>query len=482
MIDRPLVQRNKALARTLLYLLPLLLAGTILAFVEIADRLGFDLDWETGFEDEPSVLLLQQYLQINTSYLDGDELAGARFLVDELEKTGVTVNLEQIGDRNAVVWAILEGRDPGLLVLHSHIDTEPVLRPEAWRHPPFAGIIEGPFIFGRGAFDMKSVTIAQLMAFQAVAASGEKPEVSLMFLATGDEERGSWLGTRWWLEQHPELAERMDAVLTEGGAVEAVELDDVKYWGTEFGQKYFVDIWVCDSSRERLEMLRDQLVAQGQGVLRPPSPEVAQYLRAYGPSRSRGELRHLLATPETMLDMPEAVVLTRRIKALIQNSLVAFPIEEDSAGGYQMRLILHLLPGVTLEEGLEELIPDRLHGFTHSFEIQHPPIPFSPLDHWVYQGIDRGMATLRPDATHGPLVIPWSASDARYFRARGIPAYGFSPFVILSGDSIRMRSANERLAVPPFVEGVELYVELIRQLVAEPRPAVPAEPSLAPGG
>lgn len=467
MFDRPLVRRNKTLARTLLYLTPLLLVGSVLGFVKFAEHLGVDRLWyDRDFSELTSVQLLQEYLRINTSYLDGSEMEGARFLAAQLEAAGVPVTVERVGEHNAAVWAILEGEDPRTLVLHSHIDTEPVLRPDAWRHPPFGGVIDGPFLYGRGAFDMKSVTVAQLLAFLEVAQQGKKPPRSLMFLATGDEEQGSWLGTRRWVQQHPELVERIEAVLTEGGAVEAVELDDVKYWGTEFGQKYFVDLWVCDSSRERLEALREQLVADSVGELRVPSPEVARYFKAYGPSRTRGELQRLLASPETLLEMPEAVVMTRRIKALIQNSLVAFPIEPDPAGGYQLRLILHLLPGTTLEEGLDELIPDRLFGFTYTVEVQHPPAPFSSLDHWVYQALDEGMAELRPEMPHGPLVIPWSASDARYFRALGIPAYGFSPFVILSGDSVRMRSINERMALPPFVEGVELYVDLVERLVA----------------
>lgn len=468
MFDRPLVQRNKALARTLLYLSPLFVAGAIYGVMELANRLGIDLSWhETDYSELESVELLREYLQINTTYLDGDEMAGALWLAEQLEEAGVEATVEKVGDRNAAVWAIIEGRDPGLLVLHNHIDTEPVLDPGAWKHPPFDGVIDGPFLFGRGAFDMKSLAVAQLMAFRAVAESSEPPERSLMFLATGNEELGSWLGARHWIWQHPDLVGRIEAVLTEGGAVEAVSLDEVKYWGTEVGQKYFVDLWVCDASRERLELLRRQIIRDGDGVLRQPSPEMARFLRAYGPSRSRQDLRSLLADPESMLERPESSRLTRRIKALMRNNVVAFPVQPDPGGGWQMQLILHLLPGISLDEGLDELLPDRLHGFTYTAEVQHSSAPFSPQDHRVFRTLESAMGELRPEAPHGPLVIPWSSSDARFFRTRGIPAYGFWPFVILSGDASRMRSANERMALPPLVEGVDLYVEVIERLVGE---------------
>lgn len=470
MFDRPLVHRNKTFARVLLYLSPVLLVAVAYGVIALANHLGIDLSWhDKDYSQYETVQMLRDYLRINTTYVDGDELAGAEFLAEHLERAGVEVTVERVGEHNAAVWAILEGRDPGLVVLHNHIDTEPVLDPGAWRHPPFEGVIDGPFLFGRGAFDMKSLAIAQLMAFlsvaESVAESGTPPEHSLMFLATGDEELGSWLGARHWIRQHPELVGRIEAVLTEGGAIEAVELGDVKYWGTEIGQKYFADLWVCDASRERLELLREQIVPLAEGELRVPSPEMARFLRAYGPSRSRLELRQLLADPEKMLDRPESRLLTRRIRALLHNNLAVFPVEPAPGGGWQMKLILHLVPGVTVEEGLDELLPDHLFGFTSTLEVQHPPVPFSPQDHRVYQVLEEAMADLRPEAPHGPLVIPWSSSDARFFRTLGIPAYGFWPFVILSGDASRMRSANERIALPPLIEGADLYVEVVKRLV-----------------
>ena len=61
-----------------------------------------------------------------------------------------------------------------------------------------------------------------------------------------------------------------------------------------------------------------------------------------------------------------------------------------------------------------------------------------------------------PEIVHGPLIVPWSATDARFFRAAGIPAYGFSPFWILSAEATKMKGANERIPVPSFLDGVKL--------------------------
>lgn len=464
MWNQPLIQQNKRRARLLLYLSPLFIASVCLLIIHLAKDLGFD--WaKVDFEEFESVQLLQEYLRIDTSYPTGSELAGAEWLARQFEAMGLRAHVEKVGDHHANMWAILDGEDPKALVLLNHIDTEPVLAPEKWNHPPFGAVIDGPFIFGRGSFDMKSVAIAQLMAMRAIVEEGRTPRRSLMFLATGDEERGSRLGVQRWIQRHPDLFERVGAVLTEGGTVEALSLDTVKYWGTEYGQKYFIDMTVCDASAERLALLRAQLLQETDGVLREPSPEVADFFRAYAPSRERPEFQTLLAQPETMLESPEFAVASKRMLAWLRNSFVISPIMPNPEGGFQFHMILHLLPGTTFEEGWEELFPGDLFGFEYSIDIQHPPVEFSPLDHEIYRTIDAYMAEVRPKAPHGPMLVPWSSTDSRFFRVHGIPAYGFSPFHILTGDAVGMRGDDERMALVPFIEGVELYQGLVERLV-----------------
>ena len=70
-----------------------------------------------------------------------------------------------------------------------------------------------------------------------------------------------------------------------------------------------------------------------------------------------------------------------------------------------------------------------------------------------------------PDAPAGPYFLAWTATDARFFRVAGVPTYGFSPFLIMNTDTLQVDRANERFALPGYVEGVELYEELVRRLV-----------------
>ena len=159
---------------------------------------GLDMAWaDTDFAALPEVDLLRRYVRIDTSYPEGSELAGARFLAEELAAAGVPVTVEELGGGRVNLWAVVEGEDPEALVLHHHIDVDPSGGPERWQHDPFGAEIEGPWLYGRGAFDMKSVGVAQIEAFLRLAEAaeaGRRPRRTVILLATtGEETIGSSL-------------------------------------------------------------------------------------------------------------------------------------------------------------------------------------------------------------------------------------------------------------------------------------------------
>ena len=215
--------------------------------IEAVQRLWSGVD----FLALPEVQLLREYIAIDTSEPDANELPGAEFLARQLAAAGLAPHVERLAGGRANVWAFVEGEDPRAIVLAGHIDVEPAKGSEDWKYPPFGGVIDGPWMYGRGIYDMKSLTIAQLLATIDVArdaaATGRRPKRSILFLATSGEEIGSETGTRWILRAHPELVARMGVVLTEGGVVEATSADEVKYWGIEFAQKRFTEIVFCSA-------------------------------------------------------------------------------------------------------------------------------------------------------------------------------------------------------------------------------------------
>jgi acetylornithine deacetylase/succinyl-diaminopimelate desuccinylase-like protein len=463
LLQASLIRRRRRLARLLLYAVPVLAVAAGWAAVTFLSDLGLDHGWrQTDYRRYEAVRLLQSYLRIDTSFPTGNEIPGAEFLARELVKDGVAAHVERLGHRNANVWAVLEGQDPRALVLHNHIDVDPISGLDQWDNPPFSGLIDLPFIYGRGAFDMKSLAIAQLMAVKELARDGRPPARSLVFLATGDEERESWHGTRWILRRHPELVKRFGVVLTEGGAVEATAIDDVKYWGTESVQKLFVEVTVCGDNRGALEALREDLTTFDLERGHPdrlPQP-VLEMLRTYVATRQLPEIR--LRFESALAWRGGFNRLPFNLRAMMRNELSAFPVVEDpGGGGYSMRLILQLLPWLPVDEAWASLLPEGLGGFSVAVDVPHEPIALAGLDHPIFEHVSQRVEAAYPRFVHGPLFIPWAATDARFFRAAGIPAYGFSPFVILTGDAAKITGPNERLVAPAFLAGVDLYHDVV---------------------
>ena len=92
---------------------------------------------------------------------------------------------------------------------NGHTDVVPVGDAAAWSHPPFGAEIEGDWLYGRGATDMKS----GVAAFAAAAMDFVRdtpPDGAVILAITGDEEGESTDGTLALLDWMAEAGERMD--------------------------------------------------------------------------------------------------------------------------------------------------------------------------------------------------------------------------------------------------------------------------------
>lgn len=422
------------------------------------------------YEALEEVQLLREYVRIDTSLATGSSLAGAHFLARQLEAAGIPHHLERLGETDANLWAILEGADPRAVVLHHHIDVEDVTDPEAWEHPPFAAEMDPPWLYGRGTFDMKSIGIAQLLAMIDLARSGEPLQRSVILLATTGEETGSHLGTRWILREHPELVERFDVVLTEGGVLEGRSLEDLKYWGTEFAQKRFWTLTACSDDRERLEALRQDVLTYGTALdteLHLPD-EVRDFLRSYAPTRDRDDLRETMGDPERVLrDRELFLTLPPYVQAMFRNEVHPFPVVPAEGGGWELPVKIHLLPGVDFDEVRAQLLPEWLfYGVETVLDEEPAAAHGSPVDHPALATLESLLRQRYPNATVGPMFLPWTGTDSRFFRQAGTPSYGFTPFLAFTTEALKVGSVTERISLPGYVEGVEVYRELLRRLVA----------------
>lgn len=161
---------------------------------------------------DPVVLAQELIRQPSITPDDGGALA---IVARRLEALGFAVEVVRFDDGGGPavpnLYARLGEGSPNLCFA-GHTDVVPVGERSSWSHDPFAAVIEGDTLVGRGAVDMKSAIAAYLVAVERTVArhGGAPPQGSLSLLLTGDEEGPATNGTKRMLEHLGERGERFD--------------------------------------------------------------------------------------------------------------------------------------------------------------------------------------------------------------------------------------------------------------------------------
>jgi acetylornithine deacetylase len=74
------------------------------------------------------------------------------------------------------------------LILQGHCDVVPEGPREMWTDPPYSGVVRDGWMYGRGAGDMKSGTLAALFALDAIRAAGFEPAARVHIQSVIEEE------------------------------------------------------------------------------------------------------------------------------------------------------------------------------------------------------------------------------------------------------------------------------------------------------
>jgi succinyl-diaminopimelate desuccinylase len=114
-----------------------------------------------------------------------------RYLETVLKAAGFTVHRMTFSEPGADdvenLYARIGDGAPNLMFA-GHTDVVPPGDETSWTHPPFAGESDGTELFGRGAVDMKGGIACAVAAVLDYLAQRDKPNGSISFLITGDEE------------------------------------------------------------------------------------------------------------------------------------------------------------------------------------------------------------------------------------------------------------------------------------------------------
>jgi acetylornithine deacetylase/succinyl-diaminopimelate desuccinylase-like protein len=441
---------------------------------------------------DDAVRLTQRFITnacVNTGDpASGHEIVSVRTIQEYLGESGTVV--EPLPGRASVVYR-MRGTDPDAptLLLIPHLDVVPAVR-SSWTHDPFGGEIEDGFIWGRGAVDMLNVTAAMVAVFKSLLdGSSPPPRGDVILAAVADEEAGGIYGAQHLVEHHWDLV-ACDMVLTEvagpnlvgplGTALPVTVAEKGSAWrkvhahGTagHGSQPYARDNAVINLASAFTDIATTPqpvlITAEWSRFVKHLPLDAATIEALVDPERVDAAIGEIAETDITLARWIHACTHLTLSPSVFDGGGKANVVPSAADGEIDIRI----LPGQDAEDLNDHLRkvlgPDRFDelDFEVVFDIQaNASSPEGPLWHAIEDAaeIHIGSRSLAPTLT--PVM-----TDARFFRALGIPAYGvglFDDSVTFSEMLNMFHGADERVSVES-VRATTAFLSTVIQELSRP--------------
>jgi acetylornithine deacetylase/succinyl-diaminopimelate desuccinylase-like protein len=425
---------------------------------------------------------LQQLIRINTTNPPGNELVAAKYIAGILDKEGIHSEIfESTPGRGFLVARLSSSATPDpskALLLMGHLDVVGVDKSK-WTVDPFGGVAKDNYIYGRGAIDDKSMTIADLAVMIALKRAGARLNRDVIFLAEGDEENGGETGMKFAVDKHWDKI-ACGFALNENGGV-SVKDAKVQFVGIQTSEKTAVSVDVIakgtsgHASVPRKDNPVAHLVAAMAKISAYETPvqfnsvtrayfsglapiedeDTSKWMRALD-TADRGD--HAARYISDANPVWNAMLRDTIVPTMLQAGIRQNVIPPEAHGVFNIRL----LPGnmaSPLVAKLQNLINDpevRLEIEPNAGEAA----PSSSTSSELYNTISQVAKQQFP----GAVVVPdmsTSATDSIPLRLRSVQAYGMLPFPITEEDRGRMHSDDERITVDSFRKGIDFLYTIV---------------------
>jgi acetylornithine deacetylase/succinyl-diaminopimelate desuccinylase-like protein len=418
------------------------------------------------------------------SVASGNEARSVDVLRQYLGDSGLDVETYEPAPGRTSLVARIEGRDPAAptLLLMGHTDVVPV-SPERWQRDPFGGELVDGEVWGRGAVDMLNLTASMAVGFRRLAASGFRPEGTLVYLAVADEEAlGRWGADH--LVAHETDAVRCDYVITESGGIPIPSPGGVKL-PVIVGEK---GSWWCtlrvrgvpghasQPFRTDNALVKAAEVVRRLAEFRPPTVLHDVWQRFISSMGYPDEMTAPLLREEGFVELCESLPLGmgRQFHACTHTTIAPTVVRGGTKtnvipDSVDLELDIRTLPG-QVEADVRRLLDEALGDLAGEVEIiesHDDPSTASPIDTPLWDSLARVTSTFYEGSATVPFLTV-GATDARFFRRSGQTAYGFglfSPRMDLDAYSVMFHGDDERVDVDSLRLSTLLWEALARDLL-----------------
>jgi acetylornithine deacetylase/succinyl-diaminopimelate desuccinylase-like protein len=380
------------------------------------------------------------------------------------------------------VVARLRGRSSTLkpILLLAHLDVVEALKSD-WSPDldPYVFTERDGYYYGRGTADDKAMAAIFVANVFRMKREGYVPERDIVIALTADEESGAANGVEWLVAQHRNLVDAA-LVINEGGGG-TLRSGQPLFQSVQATEKLTTNITLRATNRGgHSSVPRDDNAITSLAVA---LTKIARYefpiklndvTRAFftktadveEPAMGRG-MRALVANPSS----PDARIVTKdpKYNAMLRTTCVATMLSGGHATNALPQLAeanvnCRLFPTETAAEVRAQLaraIADTTVEVI--IKSERAPTPASALLPELIDPVTR----ITHEMWGNIPVIPTmstGATDSRYFRALGVPAFGVSGLFSDPTVDARAHGRDERMAIRSFYEGQEFLYRLTKAL------------------
>ncbi len=370
------------------------------------------------------------------------------------------------------------------VLLAAHYDVVPVTQDslDRWTHPPFAGVVDAGFVWGRGTLDNKGALVAIMDTVTALIDSGFQPQRDI-YLSFGHDEEVGGTGAQAVAQTLKAEGVQLEWVLDEGSFV----LDGI----IPGLQRPVASINIAEKGTVTLK-----LTARGEGghsSLPPRETAVgilagavhrlqenpvaggltgvsAEFFDTLGREFALGQrivfanmwlFRPLLENILSGAATTDAMLRTTTAPTMLQGSPKENVLATEATARVNFRIhprdsvesiVAHVRAAVD-DERIEITVPEQ---FSPASPVSNSAAPGYSA---IRSAILAGFGDVAPVAG---LTI--AATDARHYAAAADDAYRINPFLIGSDDIARFHGTDERLSIDNLERGVVFYNTLLSGL------------------
>jgi acetylornithine deacetylase/succinyl-diaminopimelate desuccinylase-like protein len=424
--------------------------------------------------------ILQNLIQFDTTNPPGNEVNCIEYINNLLIDAGVETTILARSPNRPNLLARLKGHGhTSPLLLYGHVDVV-TTENQIWKYPPFSGVLAEGYVWGRGALDMKGGVAMMISAILRAKAEEFIPSGDVLLLIVSDEENDCSFGSKYLVENHPEIFKDIRYAIGEFGG-----------FPLYIGSKKFYPIQVLDKQICSMKAVI-QSEKGGHGAI-PMHDGVMAKLAEFLQSIEKNPLpvhitpvvHRMFKSMASELPFPKSFIVRQLLKPhftsnilkllgrsgktfepLFRNTINATIIRGGEASNVipsriEVYLDGRLLPGYEPQDMIDEIY--QIIGDTAEIKlISFSPGPIEP-DMGLFDTLGKILCELDADGIPIPLLLP-AVTDARFLAQLGIQTYGFLPMNLPKNFNFldTIHAANERIPEEALSFGTNAIYRLLQ--------------------